>query len=34
MAGSQTALGMMYEHGRGVERDPDEARRWYKIAGF
>jgi TPR repeat protein len=25
---------MMYQEGRGVERDPDEAKRLYKLAGF
>jgi hypothetical protein len=24
----------MYEEGRGVEKDPEEARRWYRLAGF
>jgi TPR repeat protein len=34
MAGSQTTLAMMYERGDGVEKDPEEARRWYRLAGF
>jgi TPR repeat protein len=34
LAGSQTTLGMMYAEGRGVEKDPEEAKRWYKMAGF
>jgi len=25
---------MLYEEGRGVPKDPDEARRWYRLAGF
>ena len=25
---------MMYETGNGVEKDPEEARKWYKMAGF
>jgi TPR repeat protein len=34
LAGSQTTLGMLYEEGRGVEKDPEEAKRWYEKAGF
>jgi TPR repeat protein len=34
LAGSQTTLAMMYEEGRGVEQDLEEARRWYRMAGF
>ncbi|MCG8017157.1 MAG: sel1 repeat family protein, partial [Candidatus Thiodiazotropha sp. 'RUGA'] len=34
LAGSQTTLAMLYEEGRGVEKDPEEAKRWYKLAGF
>jgi hypothetical protein len=34
MAGSQTALAMMYETGNGVEKDLDEACKWYRMAGF
>jgi TPR repeat protein len=34
LAGSQTTLAMLYEEGRGVEKDPEEAQRWYKLAGF
>jgi uncharacterized protein len=25
---------MMYEEGRGVEKDLDEAKKWYRMAGF
>jgi len=25
---------MMYEQGDGVDKDPEEARRWYRKAGF
>jgi TPR repeat protein len=34
LAGSQTTLAMMYEEGRGVEKDLNEANRWYRMAGF
>ena len=34
MAGSQTTLAMMYETGNGVEKDAEEARKWYTMAGF
>jgi TPR repeat protein len=27
-------LGMIYQEGRGVEKDEQEARRWYRMAGF
>jgi len=29
-----TTLGMLYEEGRGVPKDPAEAQRWYRLAGF
>jgi TPR repeat protein len=29
-----TTLAMMYEQGNGVPADPEEAKRWYKKAGF
>ncbi len=34
LAGSQTMLAMMYEQGNGVEKDLDEAKKWYDRAGF
>jgi TPR repeat protein len=34
LAGSLTTLAMMYEEGKGVERDLDEAKRLYALAGF
>ena len=34
LAGSQTTLAMMYADGRGVEKDPEQARHWYRLAGF
>jgi TPR repeat protein len=34
LMGSLTTLAMMYEEGKGVARDPDEAKRLYKLAGF
>ena len=34
LAGSQTTLAMMYEEGRGVEKDLDKAKEWYAKAGF
>ncbi len=34
LAGSQTTLAMMYHEGNGVAQDLDEARKWYKLAGF
>jgi TPR repeat protein len=34
MAGSQTTLAMMYQTGNGVEKDPEQARKWYAMAGF
>jgi hypothetical protein len=34
LAGSQTTLAMMYQEGRGVEKDLQEARKWYMRAGF
>jgi hypothetical protein len=29
-----TTIAMMYQEGKGVEQDPEEAKRWYKKAGF
>ncbi|MCK5003212.1 MAG: sel1 repeat family protein, partial [Gammaproteobacteria bacterium] len=34
LMGSLTTLAMMYEEGKGVEKDPAEAKRLYKLAGF
>ena len=35
LAGSQTTLAMMYEEGyAGVPKDPEQARKWYRLAGF
>ena len=34
LVGSLTTLAMMYQEGNGVERDPEEATRLYKLAGF
>ena len=31
-AGAQDNLGMRYEHGQGVERDPAQALHWYRQA--
>jgi hypothetical protein len=27
-------LAMLYQEGLGVAKDPDEARKWYRRAGF
>src|SRR5215510_8853463 len=32
ITGAQLRLGWMYHAGRGVERDVEEARRWYRMA--
>ena len=34
LLGSLTSLAMMYEEGRGVDKDPDRARELYRQAGF
>ena len=34
LVGSLTTLAMMYQEGNGVEKNPDEAKRLYKEAGF
>ena len=34
LAGSLFALAQLYEAGRGVEKDPDRAKRLYEQAGF
>jgi hypothetical protein len=34
LVGSLTTLAMMYEEGKGVEKNPEEAKRLYKLAGF
>jgi TPR repeat protein len=34
MTGSMATLGMMYKEGNGVEKNVEEARKWYKLAGF
>lgn len=35
LTGSQTTLGMLYQEGRGiVSRDPQEAHKWLRLAGF
>ncbi|OAD21739.1 Sel1 domain-containing protein repeat-containing protein [Candidatus Thiomargarita nelsonii] len=34
LAGAQATLGNLYEQGRGVEKDLEEAKRWYAKAGF
>jgi hypothetical protein len=34
LAGSQTTLAMLYEEGRGVDKNPELARHWYHRAGF
>ncbi|WP_275967705.1 MULTISPECIES: tetratricopeptide repeat protein [unclassified Gammaproteobacteria] len=31
-AGAQFILGMMYEHGKGVDPDDKEAVKWYRMA--
>jgi TPR repeat protein len=32
--GLMTTLAMMYEEGKGVDKNPEEAKRLYKLAGF
>jgi len=32
--GSMTTLAMMYEEGKGVDKDPEKAKEWYARAGF
>ena len=27
-------FAVLYDEGRGVDKDPEEARRWYRLAGF
>jgi TPR repeat protein len=34
LVGSLTTLAMMYQEGNGVEKNPEEAKRLYKLAGF
>jgi len=34
MLGSMTTIAMMYEEGKGVEKDQEKAQEWYKKAGF
>ena len=31
-AAAMFAIGQLYEHGRGVKRDPEQASRWYRKA--
>jgi len=34
MLGSMTTIAMMYEEGKGVEKNQEIAQEWYKKAGF
>jgi TPR repeat protein len=34
MIGSAATLARMFDEGLGVEKNPEEAQKWYKQAGF
>jgi len=34
LVGAQTIIAQMYEEGRGVAQDADQAKKWYAEAGF